>query len=107
MRQVRYALCLAVATLIVSLPAHAFENEDGHSIKHVLLISVDGMHAVDFLNCARGISGANNGEHSRSKAKETRRAETAMPHRFGEPRECLQNRPGSALVGDPAGLVVA
>src|SRR6516164_5039933 len=29
-------------------------------IKHVLLISVDGMHAVDFLNCANGISTANN-----------------------------------------------
>ncbi len=30
-------------------------------IKRVLLISVDGMHAVDFLNCAKGISTANNG----------------------------------------------
>jgi len=35
-------------------------NHDNH-IKRVLLISVDGMHAVDFLNCANGISGANNG----------------------------------------------
>jgi hypothetical protein len=33
---------------------------DGH-IKHVLLISVDGMHAVDFANCAHGISTVNNG----------------------------------------------
>jgi len=32
----------------------------GH-IKRVLLISVDGMHAVDFLNCAKGISTINNG----------------------------------------------
>src|SRR5246127_1984628 len=32
------------------------------NIKHVLLISVDGMHAVDFLNCANGISTINNGE---------------------------------------------
>ncbi len=31
-------------------------------IKHVLLISVDGMHAVDFLNCANGVSTINNGE---------------------------------------------
>ena len=30
-------------------------------IKRVLLISVDGMHAVDFLNCANGISTVNNG----------------------------------------------
>ena len=31
-------------------------------IKHVLLISIDGMHAVDFYNCARGIQGVNNGD---------------------------------------------
>lgn len=31
-------------------------------IKRVLLISVDGMHAVDFSNCANGISGANDGK---------------------------------------------
>jgi Type I phosphodiesterase / nucleotide pyrophosphatase len=30
-------------------------------VKHVLLISVDGMHAVDLINCANGISGANGG----------------------------------------------
>jgi hypothetical protein len=28
-------------------------------IKHVLLLSVDGMHAVDFYNCTHGITGAN------------------------------------------------
>jgi Type I phosphodiesterase / nucleotide pyrophosphatase len=31
------------------------------SIRHVLLISVDGMHAVDFLNCSHGVAGVNNG----------------------------------------------
>ena len=31
-------------------------------IKHVLLLSIDGMHAVDFYNCAHGITGANSGE---------------------------------------------
>jgi hypothetical protein len=40
--------------------------QDHHSnqnqIKRVLLISVDGMHAVDFLNCANGISTINNGK---------------------------------------------
>ena len=30
-------------------------------IKRVLLISVDGMHAVDFSNCAHGVSTVNNG----------------------------------------------
>lgn len=31
-------------------------------IKHVLLISIDGMHAVDFYNCSHGIAGVNNGD---------------------------------------------
>src|SRR6516162_9565153 len=31
-------------------------------IKHVLLISIDGMHALDFINCAAGISGVNGGK---------------------------------------------
>ena len=30
-------------------------------IKHVLLLSIDGMHAVDFYNCTRGIRGVNGG----------------------------------------------
>ena len=30
-------------------------------IKHVLLLSIDGMHAVDFYNCAHGIAGVNDG----------------------------------------------
>jgi hypothetical protein len=29
--------------------------------KHVLLLSIDGMHAVDFYNCSHGIAGANGG----------------------------------------------
>jgi predicted AlkP superfamily pyrophosphatase or phosphodiesterase len=31
------------------------------NIKHVLLLSIDGMHAVDFYNCSQGIPGANGG----------------------------------------------
>ena len=40
------------------------QNNDFHEgpIRRVLLISVDGMHAVDFTNCANGISTANNGD---------------------------------------------
>ena len=30
-------------------------------IKHVLLLSIDGMHAVDFYNCSRGLAGVNGG----------------------------------------------
>ena len=32
-----------------------------HDIRHVLLLSIDGMHALDFKNCASGISAVNNG----------------------------------------------
>ena len=40
-------------------PAH-INNRNG--IRHVLLISIDGMHALDFLNCSKGISGVNGGQ---------------------------------------------
>jgi hypothetical protein len=33
---------------------YAQPQDDGHAIRHVLLISIDGMHAVDFLNCSTG-----------------------------------------------------
>jgi len=46
------------AILLFAGVAHAQSN----NIKRVLLISVDGMHAVDFKNCSHGISTANNGE---------------------------------------------
>ncbi|HVR24612.1 MAG TPA: alkaline phosphatase family protein [Candidatus Polarisedimenticolia bacterium] len=36
------------------------DHHHGH-IKRVLLISVDGMHAVDFANCANGVSTVNHG----------------------------------------------
>src|SRR5580692_9097056 len=34
-------------------------TESSGKIKHVLLLSIDGMHAVDFYNCSHGIAGAN------------------------------------------------
>jgi Type I phosphodiesterase / nucleotide pyrophosphatase len=34
------------------------EDDGGRKIKHVLLLSIDGMHAVDYLNCANGIGGS-------------------------------------------------
>jgi hypothetical protein len=36
--------------------------QNPNQIQHVLLISVDGMHAVDFLNCANGITTVNSGQ---------------------------------------------
>jgi hypothetical protein len=56
--------CIAIVAAFLMLGAAA-ESGDGDwdrtSIKHVLLISIDGMHAVDFKNCAHGIAGANSG----------------------------------------------
>jgi Type I phosphodiesterase / nucleotide pyrophosphatase len=55
-----------IATLAITVSASAAQNNDSDwnhsSIKHVLLISVDGMHAVDLLNCASGVPGVNDGK---------------------------------------------
>jgi Type I phosphodiesterase / nucleotide pyrophosphatase len=56
---------LGAGLLAVSagLPAHADGDRGFGSsgIKRVLLISIDGMHALDFINCAAGINGVNGG----------------------------------------------
>jgi hypothetical protein len=56
----------AVFSLVAACSAGtAFAQNSGFDqgpIKRVLLISVDGMHAVDFQNCSHGISGVKNGE---------------------------------------------
>jgi hypothetical protein len=47
-----------------SSPVHADSQQDHNrtGIRHVLLISIDGMHALDFINCTQGISGVNGGK---------------------------------------------
>ena len=45
----------------VSQDANNWDRSNRSDIRHVLLISVDGMHAVDFLNCATGMAGVNDG----------------------------------------------
>jgi Type I phosphodiesterase / nucleotide pyrophosphatase len=49
---------LASCTQAVAADAKAVGSGN---IGHVLLLSIDGMHAVDFYNCANGITGANGG----------------------------------------------
>jgi hypothetical protein len=41
---------------------HGGGDEEGNGIRHVLLISIDGMHALDFINCTGGLSGVNGGK---------------------------------------------
>jgi len=58
----RLALGAALAVLAGSAafpPVSAAANP--FAIKHVLLISIDGMHAVDFANCSKGIATINGG----------------------------------------------
>ena len=59
MKKTLTLLCLA-ATCSVGT-AVAQNNSQTGLIQRVLLISVDGMHAVDFANCSKGVSGLNNG----------------------------------------------
>ncbi len=62
----RSTLALSLAAL-ASLPSSSFAQHDDwdhnnrSEIRHVLLISVDGMHAVDYFNCSRGMATVNNG----------------------------------------------
>jgi len=60
MKKTLALLSLVAACWAGTAVAQGNHRHHGH-IKRVLLISVDGMHAVDFLNCANGISTANNG----------------------------------------------
>jgi Type I phosphodiesterase / nucleotide pyrophosphatase len=54
---------LTVLAAFSTVSAVAQDDDWGKGpVKHVLLVSVDGMHAVDFENCAKGISTVNNGE---------------------------------------------
>jgi hypothetical protein len=61
MKKTLALLSLAVACSVGITTAQT-SNLPPSPIKRVLLISVDGMHAVDFLNCAQGISTVNNGK---------------------------------------------
>ncbi len=62
MKHLALLLAGAAALAVAGMPGHAEDDDWGHNhIKHVLLISIDGMHAVDYQNCARGVSGVNDG----------------------------------------------
>jgi len=57
------ALFTLLAVCLVGAAVGDDHGQDHHNqIKRVLLISVDGMHAVDFLNCANGIPTVNSGK---------------------------------------------
>jgi Type I phosphodiesterase / nucleotide pyrophosphatase len=60
-------LILAGAALALTLSPNFGMAADANTVgsknvKHVVLLSIDGMHAVDFYNCSHGIAGANSGD---------------------------------------------
>jgi hypothetical protein len=55
------AAAAALTGLTHEKVVHASPGDSGR-IDHVLLLSIDGMHAIDFLNCAHGIAGVNDGK---------------------------------------------
>ena len=63
MRLFRPLAALVRVALLLASPASLLaggddDRDDSHSsIKHALLISIDGMHAVDFLSCSKGVNG--------------------------------------------------
>ena len=62
-----FSLCTTLLFLLATWAPTSPAQDWGHSIgsngiRHVLLISIDGMHAVDYLNCSQGLPGVNNGE---------------------------------------------
>ncbi len=66
MRSFRHTVSLLFAVSLLAIPVRVLAGNNqisdwGRSIKHVLLISIDGMHAVDFINCSKGVSGVNGG----------------------------------------------
>jgi len=57
-------LFLTSLAALFAVSAMAQNNEaswQNGQIRHVLLISIDGLHAVDYLNCSHGIAAYNNG----------------------------------------------
>src|SRR5579863_4347917 len=58
----RLRVGVSVLALMLAAAAASAQSSSTNPIQRVLLISIDGMHAVDFLNCANGITTANNGQ---------------------------------------------
>jgi hypothetical protein len=52
------AAIMVAALLSSTMPSvNALDDNGNRRIHHVLLISIDGMHALDFINCSKGING--------------------------------------------------
>jgi hypothetical protein len=60
------ALAASTVAVALALLTHGTSADTGTlgsgKIKHVLLLSIDGMHAVDYYNCTHGMAGVNGGD---------------------------------------------
>ena len=54
------AILFMAAVLVQAVVAQ--DSGKQSKISHVLLVSIDGMHAVDYLNCSQGVKGVNGGQ---------------------------------------------
>jgi hypothetical protein len=60
----KYLVALCVAAVALSVNTRAQEVPNGGyngRASHVLLISIDGMHSIDYRNCVNGMAGVNGG----------------------------------------------
>src|SRR5580704_11283427 len=60
-RALASALVLAVLLGPAAYPQSPPRIGEQHGIRHVLLISIDGMHPLDYVNCTSGTPGVNGG----------------------------------------------
>ena len=60
-KSLRAGVAIGAFLLALASIQQVFADSHGDGIRHVLLISVDGMHALDYANCANGISTKNGG----------------------------------------------
>jgi len=62
MKRTQNIRSILMAGALAFAPTAFSQDAIGHDgIKRVLLISIDGMHTLDYLNCSQGIAGVNNG----------------------------------------------
>jgi hypothetical protein len=62
MKGKRIVSVLGIALLLMPLvKAYAGFGTTPAGVQHVLLVSIDGMHALDFANCSKGLPGVNSG----------------------------------------------
>ena len=55
-----FTILFMAAVLVQAVVAQ--DSGRPNKISHVLLVSIDGMHAVDYLNCTQGVKGVNGGQ---------------------------------------------